>query len=648
MKSYSHPGKSKFMFTLAVLVFLAFPLFIFSQKEDEKEKKKEEKIPKITEEILVVGKAPKELPVSTVIRLDSTKIENLKPLDLSEAIKYAPGVMVTFGDKDEYNLKLRGMDSKRIVLLIDGIPVYEPYYGSFDLKTISAGGIDSLQITTGPSSVLYGPNTLGGIVNVITRRPGPDPKLSLDASYGERNTRSLGLDSAFQWKRLAFAGSAYYQDSDGYYYPSSTGNSRIARSNSDYQRLNLNAKLYYNPSSAAEIMVNGGIYHSEYGMPAALFAQKARYWRFKNWDRYTLNAGGFAFLGNNSTLRFRVFFVNYQNTLDQYRDQAMTIRQFESSFDNSVYGLFALGDFYLSKENSLKASLTYQKDRARTQDDISLPWDEFNQGTFSAGLEDHFAFAEKWKLVGGLSLDYLAKFEGKNRSSVNPLAGLRFSPNDDLELHLSFSMKSRFPSMRSMYSPSSGNPDLLSESGTNAELGFTYDKGMFITGGAFLSRFKNLINTVRLPDGTRRYFNIGKAHINGFELQVQKGFPWLDATLNYTYLDHRNESDDRPLDALPNHTLNFDLGLHLLRELRLGFFGFYASSSSWYDTSTKTNFSIPSYFYLNSVLSYAFPHAEFFVKLTNIFNQDYYTEPGFPCQGRTLEVGFRADIFGKY
>ena len=79
--------------------------------------------------------------------------------------------MVTFGDKDTYTLKLRGVGANRIALLVDGVPVYEPYFGTFDLKTVSAGGIDTIQVTKGPSSVLYGPNTLGGLVNVITKRP---------------------------------------------------------------------------------------------------------------------------------------------------------------------------------------------------------------------------------------------------------------------------------------------------------------------------------------------------------------------------------------------------------------------------------------------------------------------------------------------
>ena len=48
----------------------------------------------------MVGKAPREQPISTVTRIDVTRIEMNRPRDLSDAIRYAPGVMVTAGDKD--------------------------------------------------------------------------------------------------------------------------------------------------------------------------------------------------------------------------------------------------------------------------------------------------------------------------------------------------------------------------------------------------------------------------------------------------------------------------------------------------------------------------------------------------------------------
>ncbi|HUT07509.1 MAG TPA: TonB-dependent receptor plug domain-containing protein, partial [Candidatus Latescibacteria bacterium] len=350
------------------------PALAQNAKDQRKAKKKDkEKTVKITEEILIIGKAPKDVPLATVSTVVATQINEIKPRDLSDVLKLMPGSMVTFGDKDTYSLKLRGIGSNRIALLVDGVPVYEPYFSTFDLKTVSAGGIDTVQVTKGPSSVLYGPNTLGGLVNVITRRPTERPSLSLSGSYGDEKTKSLGLDTSASWKRFALSANALYQDSAGFYYPDPEAGQTL-RTNSGFERLNLSAKLYYTPSSSTEIMVNGGLYQSEYGMPAALFTQRARYWRFPRWDRSTLNAGGFTSLGGDSVLRFRTFYVNYDNTLDWFADPEMTELDFHSTYDNSVYGGFALADIPTGETNSLKASLLYQKDVARIQDDAGLPW----------------------------------------------------------------------------------------------------------------------------------------------------------------------------------------------------------------------------------------------------------------------------------
>jgi len=322
----------------------------------------------------------------------------------------------------------------------------------------------------------------------------------------------------------------------------------------------------------------------------------------------------------------------------------MTDLNFESTFDNSVYGLYGLMDFRLAPTHTLKTSLTLKKDIARTQDDVDEPWIKYDQGTYSLGIEDHFSFSEKWKLIGGLSFDYLEKFEGGNTSKVNPLIGFRFSPNEPLSLHLSFSRKSKFPSMRSMYSSTSGNPDLMSEAGNIGEIGFTYSKDFYLTGSVFLTRFKDMIDSVRLPDGIRRYFNIAEAYINGLEMQFQKTLRWMSATLNYTYLDHKNVTEDRPLDALAKHNLNFDWVLFPAKNLRVSFLGLIASSSSWYDSKSDEVLDIPSFASLDIVASYRWGTIEPYVKLTNIFDQYFYTEPGYPWRGRYFEFGIRVDV----
>jgi len=624
------------------------PLLAQQAKEDQKAKKEEEKQVRITEEILVTGKAPKDVPLATVSTVVATEIAAIKPRDLSDVVRYIPGSMVTFGDKDTYTVKLRGIGANRIALLVDGVPVYEPYFATFDLKTISAGGIDTVQVTKGPSSVLYGPNTLGGLINVITKRPAAQPYFSLTGSYGDISTWGLGADGSYAWTKFSLAASALYQKSGGFDYPD-PALGRTQRANSDFERLNLSGKFYYTPSSKTEIMVSAGTYQSEYGMPPALSIQRARYWRFPKWDRSTLSAGGYTSLGGNSVLRFRGFYVNYYNTLDWYNDPAMTDLSSASTYDNSSYGGFALAEVPTGDRNIVKGSLLYQRDIARIQDDTGLPWTRYSQGTMSGGIEDQFSLTGQWKVIGGLSLDYIDKYQGgTNNTSLNPLIGVKFTPNENLDFHVSFARKSRFPSMRSLYSPSSGNPDLLAESGTSFEFAATWNGPVYLTASVFFNRFKNFIDTVVLESGIRQYYNVGQAHIYGFEVQAQKRLSWLDATVNYTYLDPQNDTDDRPLDAQPKNNLNFEVSFLPAKGLRAGFFGLYGSKSWWWNTRTNpaSLLTMPSFFDLDAVISYDFGgRYQMFMKLGNVFNHYFYTEPGFPWRGRYFEIGFRVDVF---
>jgi outer membrane receptor protein involved in Fe transport len=629
----------------AVLCF-ALILAVFSSglAQEEGKREKEKKETKITEEITVVGQAPRETPLASMARIDSVEVARIKPRDLGQALALAPGASLTVGQKNETILQLRGMDARRIVLLLDGIPVYEPYFSSFDLKTFAAGDIDSIQITKGPASVLYGPNALAGLVNVVTGRPGERPRLSLSGSYGEARTRSAGLNGSFRWNRWALSGSALYQDSDGFYCPSSSGGRRL-RALSNYWRYNLNGKAYYYPTDNSEVLVSASLYRSAYGIPPALEVQKPRYWRFKQWDRAQFSVGGYFGLGGRSLLRFRAYSVLYNNALEQYNDAQLQTLQAVSTYDNSVLGFFSLAEFGLGRYDLLKFSLSYEDDRAKTRDDTNLPWQNFDQATLSGAMEGHIRLAQPLSLIAGLSLDRLHKFIGPVEVKANPLAGLRLTPLEGLDFSLLVAKRSRFPSMRSMYSASSGNPDLLSEDGLAYQFDSRWDTWAVWEASVFIYNFKNMIDTVRLPDGTRRYVNIGRAYIRGIEMGVRKELDRLSASINYTFLDHRNQTDDRPLDIIPGHLLQMNVSWAPLRRVRLTASGTAASSSSWYDSSSRSVLTVPSYFYLDAVLAYGGSWAEAYLKAGNIFNRSFYTEPGFPWAGRYMEMGFKIDLW---
>ena len=67
-------------------------------------------------------------------------------------------------------LYVRGAASGRTLVLLDGIPVYDPSFinAEFDLNLLSINDIDRIEISRGAQSTLYGSDAIAGVVNIIT------------------------------------------------------------------------------------------------------------------------------------------------------------------------------------------------------------------------------------------------------------------------------------------------------------------------------------------------------------------------------------------------------------------------------------------------------------------------------------------------
>lgn len=93
-------------------------------------------------------------------------------LNVGEALSDLPGVTpVTLGQRGETQVNIRGFDSRQITLNIDGIPIYVPYDGNVDLSRLLVPGISQIVVTKGLGSLMYGPNNMGGSINIVTQAP---------------------------------------------------------------------------------------------------------------------------------------------------------------------------------------------------------------------------------------------------------------------------------------------------------------------------------------------------------------------------------------------------------------------------------------------------------------------------------------------
>jgi outer membrane cobalamin receptor len=621
----------KILLTSFLMLMTSFFLWPDNKENKKIEKKKEQGI---TEEIVVIAEAPRETSLSKVSIIKAVKIKESHSKSLSDIMNYSTGVYVTQGSKNEARVQIRGFESRRITLLYDGIPVYEPYFNSFDLRSFSASEIDSIKVIKGASSVLYGANTLGGIINVVTQRPKAN-SFSLDSQFSGNSTNYISGSGKWILDQFSFLGSVSYDKSNGFDWMDK--GTRKLRNNSQCKRMNFTGKMYYYPGANSEILAEISCLNSEYGIPWATEYYRKRFWRFNDWQRGQFNLGGTFSLFNKGSLKVRSYYVRNFNILNAYQDDRFTDIKWESTYKNYSLGTFLIGDIPLSLSHGLKFSCSAKRDQVNMQDDVGEEWEKIFHNTYSAGLEGHLILSPKIKMIGGISFDYLDKKTGSNRTSVNPIIGIKFYPKDWMDFYLSCSRKARFPSMKSLYSTSSGNPDLSEEIGQNYEAGFTLKKDFLVNGAIFINRIQDMINSIRYPTGYTSYENIGKAVIKGFELGLSKKFSGFELSLNYTYLDTENEDNGNPLDYTPKSQFNFFINTQEFKGFSFSFWGMAVSSSQALFQDHLLN--IPGYFLLNLVVKKKFSRLSLYLKAENLLNQDYFTEPGFPMRARTISLG---------
>ena len=79
------------------------------------------------------------------------------------------------------NIRINGVDGPNTAVLIDGMPIMSSLASIYGLNGISPILIRQIEVIKGPVSTLYGPEALGGVINILTKNPSSAPSLSVNA-----------------------------------------------------------------------------------------------------------------------------------------------------------------------------------------------------------------------------------------------------------------------------------------------------------------------------------------------------------------------------------------------------------------------------------------------------------------------------------
>ncbi len=542
---------------------------------------------------------------------------------------------------------IRGATSNQTLVLLDGRPVGGVgLSGSQDLSEIPLEQIDRIEIVRGGASALYGPNAVGGVINVISKR-----------------STHVGFPIAhFGYELRSFGGDVYRLNAGSrigpldYYFFGNQQRESGFRDNSDAKAFNLGGNAGFSMGKGGKVLLDVASYHNNAGSPGQIYPdlpvnqydgetekQAASPNARQITDSRYLRTSYLLPLPMNSLAALRLFGSEREVA---YKDPDYSI---DTDRDEQSKG----GELQVDLPMGFMVGGTFIRDRLDSQDHTT-PANNFiasveNWGVF---LQDTLPW-KKLTLIPSLRYDH----HSQAGESTSPRLLAIADATPWLRLSGSAAQSFRAPTIDDLYTPFTdfgygfsyqGNPNL------NPEEAWTYDAGFELHEDSasvkvtyFRANVTDLIQTTIGPTYTT--VNVGTARRQGGEFEVAHfAGPGLRHSVNYTYLDNQGipqgYEDYVTLRLSPHHTVNDLLtwkpDSHWTVDNNLR----YVSAS--YEGNDESGDKLEDHFLWDMRLGYQVRQLEFYLGVNNITDKRYHERSGYPLPGRTYFGGASLRLWG--
>lgn len=159
---------------------------------------------------------------SAVTLIDRQMIEASGARHIADLMRFVPGATVGYSDGNRPVVALHGMSgayAAGVQVLIDGVSVYSPVWKGMQWEELplTMNDIERIEVIRGPNAAIFGPNSVAGVINIITRHPASEKGWHLDSSMGNGGVSdygasySNGLDEG-----VAYRATVGQRSSDGF------------------------------------------------------------------------------------------------------------------------------------------------------------------------------------------------------------------------------------------------------------------------------------------------------------------------------------------------------------------------------------------------------------------------------------------------
>lgn len=138
----------------------------------------------------------KEAPVLTQL-ISRQEIERVDALTIAEILEAeVPGIELSRHGYGQ-SMTMQGLEPQYTLVLIDGERMAGETGGNVDYSRLNAANIEKVEIVRGAGSALYGSNAMGGVINVITKKPAKTVDISASFRYAQFNQKNYDADYVY-------------------------------------------------------------------------------------------------------------------------------------------------------------------------------------------------------------------------------------------------------------------------------------------------------------------------------------------------------------------------------------------------------------------------------------------------------------------
>lgn len=506
----------------------------------------------------------------TVLTQDD--IKQYQPANITDLLNHVPGLVINgMGSiMSTVYAGSRGISpsSRGLLLMIDGIEVNEPT-NYITALNVPMNNIERVEVIKTPSSVLYGPTAVGGMINIITKTPAKPVEAQASVLYGSNNHTEASVNTlGISPQGLTYNLNYWYLNTDGY------RNHGYTNQNQFMPRLGYtkgDIKLeFFSFFTETQDGFPGGLPLNTYKNDPTTSLQPDR-----NGDSYQTNSGATLTWKTSSDSRLQMksyYRTNEWNTQDYglYFKGKPNNWTNEATYQQNVPIMnmphtFLLGGQYVRIQNNPEM---YMDENFKGTKLSSVDLDGDNTGFF---LQDEVRLTSNIMASAGIrydmfTTDYINNLKPSGSfhnddSKWSPRMGLTYSPLPALNVFANYSQGIRSVVLaRSVFQLTQNVKPEEEESYELGIRGVLMKKMEYSLAGFHIDTKDKIVQT----NGRYKYENAGKATSNGIETSLGMYLTdRLHAMANYTYLDAKFDDfqtasanyDDKSVPLVPHHII---------------------------------------------------------------------------------------------